>query len=660
LLIITAMTNYPSTSEEDEDSAASVNYGESHSTVEHLLRTPLHENLGRTITPKSSTSDVNHGERRKLLQSPATSPRSSSTPNAATLRHDNDNPITANDHHEKLLSPLHRKRGQLREKEERFNVLIKSTTNHMDEIKMLKCQLQNLVMALQEKETEANELDKEVRRCRKQISTLKHNNNNNNIKHKSVTGGTSSSDSKPNHPFLLAAEAVTTTILQERLTQTQHALEVAQKESSNNSSKVAELECALHSSREEIAQLNVELEDRLRVLIGYEIDLETHTINFTNYAKEQQRLEEEALEELFGTTLDEAKDSSKEQAKIHIAAIEEKYQCRTQHLIAKLLADYADMETRYKRDRMESVQRIEKLEAENQDLNASMMIQQQQQKQGQDRDSSPSSSSTIMMLQPSTSFFVQRIQVLEKEVLIQRDAKKNLEEQLKTSQDLLLATQDEAKLATSNQNQAMEVMLLEMDAMTAKLAIIDKQHEENDNASLVGKPQQQEHLQAYSQLEQKIKEQNKTITKLLAERDNRDRQIASLRSEAINYQMRRSVRNLLRSAQVTSSSSLLSEGHRSIGMLDTAVLAADISKELQQELQDMQELLFQQEDELAAERQQFAKREAEWRLKLQAMAVTISGSQPEQETSSGQERGEPTSFTPTPMHDHAEQALFFF
>jgi hypothetical protein len=76
----------------------------------------------------------------------------------------------------------------------------------------------------------------------------------------------------------------------------------------------------------QIEGLQEENYEHLRLILSYkEIDLEIHNLHYTNYAEEQQNLEEGALDEVF--------DQEKREK---IDALEEKHGCRIQQLISKL------------------------------------------------------------------------------------------------------------------------------------------------------------------------------------------------------------------------------------------------------------------------------------------------------------------------------------
>jgi hypothetical protein len=198
----------------------------------------------------------------------------------------------------------------------------------MDETEQLKLQLRNLAMALAEKEAETQHLKKEL---------LRHRGNK---------------DKRALYPEI-----------ENELEKTKEELLNARKISQIQRDKMTELDFEIRQKTEGIENLQEETDDQLRTIIGYQIDLETHNLNYTNYDEEQVTMEEEALDAVFN-------DEKTEE----ITALEKKHGCRTQQLISKLLADYADMKNRYKRDRMEFAKRLQRMEAEKKDLKASLNV----------------------------------------------------------------------------------------------------------------------------------------------------------------------------------------------------------------------------------------------------------------------------------------------
>ena len=121
---------------------------------------------------------------------------------------------------------------------------------------------------------------------------------------------------------------------------------------------VHNLRAALHQKEAEAAELRDGLKDLLdshvraknrqakelssmhkrysKRLVQLEIDLETHDIHFTNYAKDQMELESKGI-------LEDNNNNEREEPKTDSQAAQ-------RNLISKLISDHAELEHRYKRD----------------------------------------------------------------------------------------------------------------------------------------------------------------------------------------------------------------------------------------------------------------------------------------------------------------------
>mmetsp|Transcript_26475 Transcript_26475/g.58002 ORF Transcript_26475/g.58002 Transcript_26475/m.58002 type:complete len:346 (+) Transcript_26475:156-1193(+) len=143
---------------------------------------------------------------------------------------------------------------------------------------------------------------------------------------------------------------------------------------------VHNLSAALHQKEAEAAELREALKDLLdshvrakhrqakelssmhkrysKRLVQLEIDLETHDIHFTNYAKDQMELETKGI-------LEYSNNYEREEPKNDSQAAQ-------QHLISKLISDHAELEYRYKRDCADDAERIRELEDDNRRLHQSL------------------------------------------------------------------------------------------------------------------------------------------------------------------------------------------------------------------------------------------------------------------------------------------------
>jgi hypothetical protein len=470
-------------------------------------------------------------------------------------------------------SPLRRMRGRLQEKEDRFNNLMKTTSSH--EIKILKSQLQNLQVALEERERHTVFLKRELEK-------------------RGYTGKTSSS--KPLTQMANTGNALPgkKNLVQDKLAKANERQALLEKESQTKSDGIVELKCQIRALTTEMASLRKELDGRLCSIIGYEIDLDTHNINFTNYQQEQEQLEEDALQEIFHA------EHTSPQVQQHIWALEEKHDSRAQQLIAKLLTDYVDMEIRYKRDRMQSAKRIEILEASNKDLQASEIVLERR----------LAAAPTKYQLQPSTNYFAQRIHQLDKDVVVSEKRNQDLEQ-------LLEESKKESRRASETEKREVGTLLLEKEELRAKLKELQAnpnvwQQQQKDN-TVAG-----QELSTAEELELQIQEQTSSILRLEAQNESKDLKILALRSAAVYHHMRHTTS--LPIACEPSSGLVDDDGDQTGGTVAESEASSEI--QLQQQVHELQQMLCQKEEELAADRKEFAVREAGFLARIRAKIPT--------------------------------------
>lgn len=316
----------------------------------------------------------------------------------------------------------------------------------MDKTKQLKFQLKNMAIALAEKEAEAQRLKKELHR------------------HRGSKTGTN--DKRALYPEI-----------ENSLQKTKEELASSRKLSQIQKDKITRLTMEVQQKAEEIESLREERDKQLRTIIGYEIDLETHNLHYTNYMDERLRLEQDVMKEV-------------EEKTEGIAALEKKYGCRTQQLISKLITDYADLEHRYKQDRTEFTNRLHILEAETKDLKASLKIM----------ESRLAGSGFNLSLQPSPNMIIQRVNYLEESNVKLRDS------QVELKARLTLLEAEQGKLSTAKEH------------LTIHLT------EPRLELELNGLPKHAKELRRF-------------ITKLKSENVHKDKRITALRSEAVCFHM---------------------------------------------------------------------------------------------------------------------------
>ena len=451
------------------------------------------------------------------------------------------------------LQALRRKRESLRNQEERFEVLMKSTAQasvvNADELKMLKTQLQNLETALRDSEE----------RNRTFIQQLK-------------------SSKRPDDQNTKILE------LQDEIQALKEQV-VAEKRRAQSGSlqcRIDELEVQTRTQRQEISRLNDSMEDRLRTIVGLEIDLETHNLKFTDYAKDQAKLEERALNKLL----------SKESMSEDILELEKQHGCPIKELVAKLLAEKFDLEARFKEEKAERTIRMMNLENENKLLSAKVSVLEQQ---------IETETSKYPLLPPS-SYLVQQINRLEGQNLMMKESNTSLTQRLEA--------------ATKDHQDEMHAMKETIRALKVERKA-EQQHVAALESELTSKQSEGSQRQVTDTIRQ-IKEHvimlNGTIAGLVAESKQQHLQLIAIRSEAVEYQLKKPPPPVGLAEFKSDDQSGLTEAE-----------SEDISSE---QLQELRKLLMEKEVEAANQRKRFKDREAELLAVIQEQANAGEDTQP--------------------------------
>ncbi|KAL3924009.1 MAG: hypothetical protein SGILL_001310, partial [Bacillariaceae sp.] len=153
----------------------------------------------------------------------------------------------------------------------------------------------------------------------------------------------------------LESELATT---KEELSRTQHQLE-------HQTESTVRLQYQILRQQEETRSLKEQHQECVQKLVALEIDLETHEIHFTEYSDQQRRLEQNAMKEAFPNERNENPIAAQNGADEKMPAGE---------LIANITSDYAHLEARYKRDAAKNAKRIRNLEQKNHTLAASVSV----------------------------------------------------------------------------------------------------------------------------------------------------------------------------------------------------------------------------------------------------------------------------------------------
>ena len=126
-----------------------------------------------------------------------------------------------------------------------------------------------------------------------------------------------------------------------------------------------DLRAKLTEKDDEIEMLRSELAKKLQRIVELEFELETHELNYTNYADELFKLGEDALEEIKGKHGDHHLPEDAQTPK------------KAKRLISKLLADLDDLEMRYKDEKLKSASMLEEMRMENTELQTQVQILEQ-------------------------------------------------------------------------------------------------------------------------------------------------------------------------------------------------------------------------------------------------------------------------------------------
>jgi hypothetical protein len=183
-----------------------------------------------------------------------------------------------------------------------------------------------------------------------------------------------------------------------------------------------------------------------------------------------------------------------------------------------------------------------------------------------------------LSLQPSANIFIQRINHLEKSNVKLRNLHLELKDRVQQLEE------DKEKSAIAQEPRVMQPP--------------------EPQADMGNQSHRAESSLPIDKLQQHVREQNSIIAKIKTENEQKDKKIAALRSDAINYQMRNPPVNCGPKPSFTNG--WVDDDCRSGG----TTAESEMSIELQQQLQDMQQILCRKEQELSTERKRFAVRES--------------------------------------------------
>lgn len=344
--------------------------------------------------------------------------------------------------------------------------------------------------------------------------------------------------------------------------------------------KIQELQDEVNERDLSITMLREELVRKLRRIIELEFDLETHTVHYTNYAAEQFKLGEDALNEITrGNNMTQVGEESMSSVGTMGSQLSKKSKKsltprRAQKLISKLLADLDDLEARYKDDSLSTGIRLEQLIMRNEELltKVQMLETRLEEEEEEVSRSEPGSSAPSLddslALRKRADTYEARCAVLESKL-----AEAHVE--LKESSIAF-----EASLRQSQ---------IEVDSLTSQN--LSLRNPSDDQPTVV---------------QSKIKDAYREVSKLEAEAEIKDRKLAKLKKEITKLRLqgvrkgdnaKESGHSALDTELVRESKIANSAQSHETGSKDDAYVT-----QLKNRLQDTQQALVKKDQELVIER----------------------------------------------------------
>lgn len=284
-----------------------------------------------------------------------------------------------------------------------------------------------------------------------------------------------------------------------------------------------DLKAKLTGKEDEIEMLRSELAKKLQRIVELEFELETHELNYTNYADELFKLGEDALEEIKGKHGDHHLHEDAQTPK------------KAKRLISKLLADLDDLEMRYKDEKIKSASMLEEMRMENTELQTQVQILEQKMgllspnsgKHAHDAkmeveegnaDHGDDDQDEIVPQQK------RRIEKLEaKNALYRKEMEKLKAELAETRRDAQADAQRAEHNSTRLQN--------EVYALKAHVEHLEAKHKWGG----VNKKKQKGHAaEQYAAIEKRIEDNYNQVIRLQNSVEIKDRQIATLKIEVAN------------------------------------------------------------------------------------------------------------------------------
>ena len=386
--------------------------------------------------------------------------------------------------------------------------------------------------------------------------------------------------------------------------------------------KIQALQEDLQVKDDEITMLREDLVKKLRRIVELEFDLETHSVHFTNYAREQFKLGEEALAELKGTVQPRNFDGDESVSSMGDASIRSTTTKRTasqrksQKLISKLLGDLDDLEARYKADRLDAASEIHQAQMIMEQLRTRIQVLEQQEKKWEASSSAKMSTNTSKqnpgvhespLGKDDDTLQVQvlrsRNQTLEARRILAQKEIDRLNEEIGVAKTRTKELEREHKASMERlrtENDALRSRIEELETGKEKKGIMRKMRRNSVD---------QVKSNNFNMIDSRIKGCYEKIAVLEAERSIKDRQIATLKNEVASLRMRDIANGKIEKTNFTKTDSDLLQSPTGRHRMHTMNKDGDINgpdstyvADLQSQLTEAQQLLVKKDQELVIER----------------------------------------------------------
>ncbi|KAG7357315.1 hypothetical protein IV203_002003 [Nitzschia inconspicua] len=279
--------------------------------------------------------------------------------------------------------------------------------------------------------------------------------------------------------------------LTNQLKESQEELTATQLQLEQQTEHAIGLQYQVLRQQEEIRNLKEKQKQLVRRVVELEIDLETHDVHFSQAAEQLKKLEQDAIQQVFQN--ENHPHNSKEEPKSF-------------NLIAKLTSDLTQVESRYKRDAAASLQKHQQLEQHNQTLMASVAVLEERL-----NDRNKSAVKFTLDENHNTNIYRRRINELETtntRLLRENEELKQRWERIESSALMLAATNEsihgisnsmedkrlskDDELSMSSLQEALyrmqrQMAMLRMQAIQYQVRNFETPYTENSNSSLPAK-----------------------------------------------------------------------------------------------------------------------------------------------------------------------------